>query len=256
MIGNEFHKAWLLHRRSYKERSVIAEFLVEGHGRVAMVVRGVRQSKSRLASLLQPFHQVLVRWKGRSELKTLVDLELDRFTFLTGERLYCGFYANELLMRSMIPGQPVDGVTDLYREILAHLNQNVPLEPLLRSFELDLLELCGYAPPLDWDVVSGGPLKEGMVYRFEPEHGLVPTNGQVSYHERPFCYTAELLQALSARDFTNADFYAGFKRFTRQAMKPLIGDRPMQSRMLFTNRKPQSPPERPLVENGALSKSR
>ncbi|WBA83638.1 DNA repair protein RecO [Endozoicomonas sp. GU-1] len=256
MIGNEFHKAWLLHRRSYKERSVIAEFLVAGHGRVAIVVRGVRQSKSRLASLLQPFHQVLVRWKGRSELKTLVDLELDRFTFLTGERLYCGFYANELLMRSMIPGQLVDGVTDLYRDLLAHLHQNVPLEPLLRSFELDLLELCGYAPPLDWDVFSGAPLKEGMVYRFEPEHGLVPTHGQVSYHERAFCYTTELLQALSARDFTNADFYPGFKRFTRQAMKPLIGDRPMQSRMLFTSRKPQTPPERPLVENGALSKPR
>ncbi|USE39070.1 DNA repair protein RecO [Endozoicomonas sp. SCSIO W0465] len=237
MIGNEFHKAWLLHRRSYKERSVIAEFLVEGHGRVAMVVRGVRQSKSRLASLLQPFHRVLVRWKGRGELKTLVDLELDRFTFLTGERLYCGFYANELLMRSMIPGQLVDGVTDLYRETLAHLYQSAPLEPLLRSFELDLLELCGYAPSLNRDALSGAPLKEGMVYRFEPEHGLIPTRGQIAHYERPFCYTAELLKALSVRDFSNTDFYSGFKRFTRQAMKPLIGERPMQSRMLFAGNK-------------------
>nr|WP_306671575.1 DNA repair protein RecO [Endozoicomonas sp. ONNA2] len=226
-----------MHRRSYKERSVIAEFLVAGHGRVAMVVRGVRQSKSRLASLLQPFHQVMVRWNGRGELKTLVDLELDRFTFLTGERLYCGFYANELLLRSMIPGQLVDGMTDLYREILTHLNQNAPLEPLLRSFELDLLQLCGYAPSLDRDV-SGAPLQEGMVYRFEPEHGLVLTHGPVGYHERPFCYTAQLLKTLSVRDFSDAELYPGFKRFTRQAMKPLIGDRPMQSRMLFTNRKP------------------
>nr|WP_306671049.1 DNA repair protein RecO [Endozoicomonas sp. SESOKO1] len=245
----------MLHRRSYKERSVIAEFLVEGHGRMAMVVRGVRQSKSRLASLLQPFHQVLVRWKGRGELKTLVDLELDRFTFLTGERLYCGFYANELLMRSMIPGQPVDGVTDLYRDTLAHLNQNAPLEPLLRSFELDLLELCGYAPPLDWDALSGDPLKDGMVYRFEPGHGLVPTNGRIGHHDRPFCYPAALLKALSARDFGNADFYPGFKRFTRQAMNPLIGDRPLQSRMLFTNRKRNLSDPQSLVENVAFSSS-
>lgn len=233
MIGHEFHKAWLLHRRPYKERSVIAEFLVEDYGRVAMVVRGVRQSKSRLSSLLQPFHQVLTRWKGRGDLKTLVDLELDRFTFLAGERLYCGFYVNELLMRSIIPGQLVDGVADLYRETLAHLNQDAPLEPLLRSFELDLLKLCGYAPSLDRDALSGAPIKEGVVYCFEPECGLVPTNGPIAHHERPFCYTADLLKALSVRDFSNADFHSGFKRFTRQAMKPLIGERPVQSRMLF-----------------------
>lgn len=231
--GSEFHKAWLLHRRSYKERSVIAEFLVEGYGRVAMVVRGVRQSRSRLAAILQPFHRVLVRWKGRGELKTLVDLELDQLSFLAGERLYCGFYANELLLRSMIPGQPVDGVTDLYQATLVHLQLNSPLEPLLRSFELDLLEICGYAPSLDWDAVNGTPLTEGLVYRFVPEHGLIPAGTAISHQGQLFCYSAELLKALSVRDFSNPDYYPGFKRLTRQAMRSLIGDRPLKSKMLF-----------------------
>lgn len=82
MSDQDFHKAWLLHQRPFKERSVIARFLVEGNGIVAMVVHGVRQSRSRLAASLQPFHRVLVRWRGRGELKTLVDLELDQHTFL------------------------------------------------------------------------------------------------------------------------------------------------------------------------------
>ncbi|KEI71597.1 DNA repair protein RecO [Endozoicomonas elysicola] len=233
---SEFHKAWLLHRRSYKERSVIAEFLVEGHGRIAMVVRGVRQSRSRYSSLLQPFHQLMLRWKGRGELKTLIDLEPDRHEFLSGERLYCGFYINELLMRSMIPGQHVDGVTDLYQNTLSYLNRSSPLEPLLRQFELDLLKLCGYAPSLDWDVANGVPLIDGVLYRFEPEHGLVPTDEHIGHSEKRFCYTAELLKALASGDFSNPDFYPGFKRFTRQAMRPLIGERPLQSRMLFANR--------------------
>lgn len=254
MNGSEFHKAWLLHRRSYKERSVIAEFLVEGYGRVAMVVRGVRQPRSRYSSLLQPFHHLMVRWKGRGELKTLIDLEPDRHAFLSGERLYCGFYINELLMRSMIPGQHVDGVTDLYQDMLSNLSISSPIEPMLRSFELSLLELCGYAPSLDWDAANGAPLIEGTLYRFESEHGLVPTHGHIGQNEKRGCYTAELLKALSIRDFSNPDLYPDFKRFTRQAMKPLIGDRPLQSRMLFTNRKRNVSDQQSLVENVTFSR--
>ncbi|MFK0573428.1 DNA repair protein RecO [Endozoicomonas sp.] len=239
IVSHQFHKAWLLHRRSYKERSVIAEFLVEGHGRVAMVVRGVRQARSRYSSLLQPFHQLMVSWKGRSELKTLVDLEPDRMAFLTGERLYCGFYINELLMRAMIPGQPVDGIEELYQGALAQLGNASPLQPLLREFELELLRLCGYAPALDWEAGSGMPLTEGAVYRFEPDTGLLPVHGHLNHHERSFCYTAELLQALSKRNFTNPEFHAGFKRFTRQAMKPLIGNRPLQSSLFFRKSVPE-----------------
>ena len=39
--------------------------------------------------------------------------------------------------------------------------------------------------------------------------------------------------ALAERNFNQPDWYTEFKRFTRQALKPLIGDRPLQSRALF-----------------------
>ncbi|WP_067518261.1 DNA repair protein RecO [Endozoicomonas ascidiicola] len=234
--SGDFHRAWLLHRRSYKERSVIAEFLVENHGRVAMVVRGVRQSRSSLGSLLQPFHQLMVRWKGRTDLKTLVDLEPAQMSFLAGQRLYCGFYINELLMRALIPGQLVDGVVELYQAALSDLKSDQPIEPLLRSFELDLLELCGYAPPLDWDSQNNEPLKVNTVYRFDPEHGLMPVPATVPHYLQAYCFSSNSLKALSERDFSAPDQYADFKRFNRQAMKLLIGDRPLQSRMLFARR--------------------
>lgn len=232
MNDPDFHKAWLLHQRPYKERSVIARFLVAGHGIVAMVVRGVRQPRSRLAALLQPFHRVLVRWRGRGELKTLVDLEPDRHTLLTGERLYCGFYVNELLLRAMIPGQLVDGVTALYQSTLLELQQHTPLEPLLRAFELDLLELCGYAPPLTWEAVNGDALQDGAWYRFVPGRGLILAGERAGR----FCYPAELLRALAERDFTNPAYYPGYKQLLRQAMATLIGERPLQSRMLFAGK--------------------
>ena len=234
MNDPDFHQAWLLHRRPYKERSVIARFLVAGHGVVAVVAQGVRHSRSRLAPSLQPFHRLLLRWRGRGELKTLTDLELDQHVFLTGERLYCGFYINELLLRAILPGQFVEGVAPLYQATLNELQQNTPLEPLLRSFELDLLELSGYAPPLTWEAIHGHALQDGALYRFVPGQGLILAGE--NQQAVPFCYSTELLRALAERDFTNPEYYPGFKRLLRQAMVTLIGERPLQSRMLFVRK--------------------
>ena len=229
----EFHKAWLLHRRPYKERSVLADFLVEDFGRVSMVVRGGRQS--RCASALQPFNRLLLRWRGRGELKTAVGIELEQLTLLTGKRLYCGFYMNELLMRAIIPGQSVEGLPPLYCTALNHLQRDSPLEPLLRSFELDLLDICGYGPSLCWEATKDEPLKDEKLYRYIPEHGLVAAPTNMSPREKVHCFSGKLIKALSKRDFSNTAYYPGFKRLSRQAMQPLIGDRPLKSRMLFSS---------------------
>ncbi|OED41105.1 DNA repair protein RecO [Endozoicomonas sp. (ex Bugula neritina AB1)] len=234
----ELQRAWMLHSRPYKEQSVIAEFLVENHGRVAMVVRGVRKARSSHAALLQPFNSLLISWKGRSELKTLVNLEPLTNTRLLGNALYCGFYINELLLRAMIQGQELEGVTELYEDVVARLaTAHTPLEPLLRSFELALLDLAGYLPELDVDAATGLPLSPDAVYRFQQETGLLPIVPPVSEDLRASCFPAELLLALSSRDFSRSEFYAGFKRFTRMALKPLLGHYPLQSRLLFQTRR-------------------
>ena len=231
----ELNKAWLLHSRPYKERSVIAEFLVEDHGRVAMVVRGVRQARSASASLLQPFNRVLVSWRGRGELKSLIQLEADTNIRLSGNALYCGFYINELLLRAMVQGQNLDGIGALYESVISRLAENYPVEPLLRTFELELLELAGYAPDLSRDQADK-PLKAESIYHFVPEVGIRPLSGAVPESIQSSVFPAGLLQALIERDFSQPEYYSGFKRFTRLALRPLIGDRPLQSRTLFQRR--------------------
>lgn len=225
-------KAWLLHSRPYRERSVIAEFLVEDYGRVAMVVRGVRQARSASASLLQPFNRVLLSWRGRGELKSLVQLEADTNIRLSGNSLYCGFYINELLLRAMVQGQNLDGIGTLYESVISRLANNCPIEPLLRTFELELLELAGYAPDLTCDQ-TGRALSPDALYQFIPEAGIRLLSGTVPDNIRASVFSAELLQALMERNFTQPEYYSGFKRFTRLALRPLIGDRPLQSRALF-----------------------
>lgn len=229
---NELSAAWLLHSRPYKERSVIAEFLVEGHGRVAMVVRGVRQAKSRTAPLLQPFTQVLLSWRGRGELKTLDSIELSRSVRLAGQSLYCGFYVNELVLRATVPGQTLDGLTDLYGLVIAKLQEDIPVAPVLRLFELELLGLTGYLPSLSIEQATSEAVTEHNYYRFLPEHGLVRLTPEMPV--KADCFSGTALLALASRDFSQSGCYSEFKRFTRIAMMPLIGTKPLRSRELFS----------------------
>ncbi|KEQ17963.1 hypothetical protein GZ78_10125 [Endozoicomonas numazuensis] len=224
----------MLHSRPYKERSVIAEFLVKDHGRIAMVIRGVRQAKSR-SSAVQPFTRVYVSWRGRSELKTLNSFETAAAIHLKGKSLYCGFYLNELLMRSVLPGQHIEGLYDLYSVVLEQLSSDAPVQPLLRVFELELLEMTGYAPSFTSDAVSGARIQSDRLYEFKAGMGFLPVMTPRE-RDRSRYFSGDLLLSLAERRFDNVQYFPGFKRLTRLAMAPLLGEKPLKSRELFRTR--------------------
>ncbi len=227
---NTLSAAWLLHSRPYKERSVIAEYLVKDHGRIAMVVQGVRKTRSRSAHLIQPFTCSLISWRGRGELKSQTAVEPLRSVQLSGKTLYCGFYLNELLLRAVLPGQPLDGLFELYELILKKLSETRQLEPVLRLFELELLDLTGYLPDLEFCAADGVPVIPDRLYKFSPNCGLQPVSGN---SVRGGCFSGALLLALANRDFSQPEYYQGYKQFTRQALLSLVGNKPFKSRELF-----------------------
>lgn len=231
---DELSAAWMLHKRPYKERSAIAEFLVNDHGRMAMVIRGARQAKSR-SRTVQPFTRVFVSWRGRSELKTLHSLETADAVHLKGQSLYCGFYLNELLMRAVLPGQHVEGLFDLYSVVLEQLTSGAPLQPLLRVFEIELLEMTGYAPSFASDAASGAEIHPDLLYEFKAGVGFLPV---LTFREkdRPRYFSGELLLSLAERRFDNVRHFPGFKRLTRLALAPLVGEKPLRSREFFRTR--------------------
>ncbi|PJE79500.1 DNA repair protein RecO [invertebrate metagenome] len=239
--------AWLLHSRPYREQSVIASYLVAGSGRIDMVVNGVRQRKNSRAALLQPFSRVLLSWKGHQELKKLVAIEPDLFSpgsgplTLNGRALFCGFYINEVVLRALLPGQSAGGIISLYERTIRQLanaeKAEENKEPYLRGFELDLLSQLGYAPTLDYDV-TGDPLQPDTLYHFQPEQGFYSIQALTDQRDKSYDYPAEVLLAMSRRDFSNPGYYRWFKRFTRQALVPVLGHRPLSSRSLFMRQKP------------------
>ena len=90
--------AFILQQRKFRETSLIIDVLTRDFGRVSLLAKGVRKAKSKTAGLLQPFIPLTLSYFGKTELKTLTDVEITQpFIQLQGLALYCGFYVNELV---------------------------------------------------------------------------------------------------------------------------------------------------------------
>src|SRR3989344_2269062 len=133
--------AFVLHTRPYRNTSLLVELFTERHGLVSVVARSARGPTSRYKGGLQPFSPLLVDWIGRSELKTLGNVEFSSCpSRLGGDALLCAFYLNELLLRLLHHEDAHPVLYATYQETLSILPQADKREVQLRYFELTLLE--------------------------------------------------------------------------------------------------------------------
>ena len=144
--------AYVLHGRPYRESSLLLEAMSREHGRVGLVARGARGAKSRWKNILQPFRPLLLSWTQRGELGTLTGADqVASPPPLTGEMLFCGLYANELMIRFLQRSDPHPGLFDHYQRLLAQLTAGEGMQQLLRIFEKDLLESAGFGMQLEFE---------------------------------------------------------------------------------------------------------
>ncbi len=213
-------RVWLLHRRPYRNTSLILDCLAQGHGRIGVVARGGRRDPQ-----MQPFRPLLMTLSGRSELKTLRHVEADAAAVpLYGEALYCGLYLNELLVRLLHRDDPQDALLPLYQHTLEALAQaQLPADILLRRFEYQLLDQLGYGFSLEQDV-SGQAIRADARYHLLPDQGLVA--------EQRGVYLGADLLAVAAEQWQPASRKLA-RQLMRAALAPHLGDRPLRSRELF-----------------------
>jgi len=92
--------AYVLHRRPWRETSLMVDVFSLNAGRVTVIARGGNSAKSPLKAQLQPFQPLLLDWTGRSDLKTLTQADVRSGPTLKRTlSLYSGLYVNELLQR-------------------------------------------------------------------------------------------------------------------------------------------------------------
>ena len=149
----ESDQAFVLHTYAYRETSLIVETFTRLHGRVVMVAKGAKRPQGALRGLLNPFQGLALTWFGRSEMKTLKSAEQEKILpQLSGAALLSAFYLNELLLKLATREDPHESLFDAYAETMSSLAM-LPVEnrsareiaPILRQFEVTLLQELGYA---------------------------------------------------------------------------------------------------------------
>ncbi|MDX1657048.1 MAG: DNA repair protein RecO [Candidatus Competibacteraceae bacterium] len=174
MLRLSLEPAFVLHRRPYRNTSLLLEVITPAHGRLGLVARGARGPRSRLRGRLEPFVPLLLSALGRGELLTLSGVEeAPPLPQLPPERLLSGFYVNELLLKLLPRHDPQPVLFAAYREVLAALGGQAGEEATLRIFEKRLLAELGYGLQLEYEADSGRPIEADRHYRYLLERGPV-----------------------------------------------------------------------------------
>jgi DNA repair protein RecO (recombination protein O) len=191
-------RGYVLHTYPYRETSLILQAWTEKHGRIGLVAKGARRPRSASRAVLVPFQPLVLDWFGRSELRTLKSAEpAAPATPLAGANLMSAFYMNELLLKLTSREDPHEGLFAAYDEAITQLRQlsrpgpraaapsvaepGAPaafVEPILRRFELALLQELGYAVELAHEAATHAPIEPGRDYWYVAEKGPIPAPAQ------------------------------------------------------------------------------
>jgi DNA repair protein RecO (recombination protein O) len=177
-------RGYVLHSYPYRETSLILQVWTEKHGRLGLVAKGARRPKSASRAVLVPFQPLALTWFGRGELRTLKTAEPEvPATPLAGNSLLSAFYLNELLLKLTTRDDPHEGLYVAYDEAISSLRgisrsafesaKAAPVEPILRRFELRLLQELGYALEMAREAGHGPAIAAEREYFYVVERGAV-----------------------------------------------------------------------------------
>jgi len=222
--------AFILHHRPFRDSSQILDVLTRDHGKVAVVARGSRGSKSRLAGVLRPFLPLRVSWVAKSDLGTLTGAEAAGAPAgLRGDALLSAYYVNELMLHFLHRHDPQPEIFELYAEVIPTLCTTVNVAACLRGFELELLGLLGYAVSLDHEAGSQRDIEPEHNYEYRVEQGPVP----VDRSEGPLVFSGETLLAIGAGQFEDDHVLRAANRLLRAVIAHNLGGRELQSRKVL-----------------------
>lgn len=224
-------RAYVLHRRSYRETSFLVELITPDHGRLTVIAKGVRKTRSTTQGLLQPFIPILVSWSGKTELMNLAHVEANGvLKNLHGECLFAGLYLNELLMCLLQKWDAHPGLFAAYEKAIEALQTNTLDQKVLRSFEKYLLEELGYGLLPKSDSALQQTFSSDKFYRFTPELGFVLSESTI---QKANLFSGKSLLAIAKENLQEPEILLDAKRLNRLVLAPLLGARPIHSRRLF-----------------------
>ena len=225
MTRVENSPAFLIHRRMYQGSSLLLDFFTKDHGKLRLIARGARSSKTSL----QMFQCLSISYKGKGDLKSLSQWEIaDEPRRLLGNDLVMAMYVNELIQRLLPEG---DEHSEIFRSYWSYIKNISSLdlsakEYSLRVFENDLLQDLGYGLDFE-DDINGNVIINNLQYDYIEDQGFaVNEAGVISGNT--------LLHLARSNDpIINPKELSILKKMNRKRLKSLLGDKPLKSKELF-----------------------
>jgi DNA repair protein RecO (recombination protein O) len=220
---------YILHRRNYRESSLLLDVLTQEQGRLSILCKGVKKKKA-INYCLRPFTRLNFELVEFSDLAILQDAETLGSTFaLQDNQLIAGMYLNELLCRLLERHEAVPAVFQLYEDTLEAISFHKVFAQYVRQFEYHLLCELGYGFQLRIDCKENAIDAESF-YQFLPSEGFAQVN---NYLQRQDVFQGAEILAMANWDLATPVLQKACKRLLFIALKPLIGDRPLMSTELL-----------------------
>jgi DNA repair protein RecO (recombination protein O) len=234
-VSNSSQYAYVLHQRPYTDSRLLIDLFTEKSGLVRVVGR---IPAKRQTGAIQSFQRMHVEYWGNSSLKTLRTCESAAVTLtpLLGDSLYCGMYINELLERLLPSEEPCLELFHFYETVVVQLAQSrtrLEQESVLRYFEFFLLEYLGYAVVVDVCAETEAQVCVGQFYFFEAGSGVRECTSEFRPSNNGNIIAGEQLLAMSRHEFHEPAVLRSAKVITRQALRHLLGPKPLKSKELF-----------------------
>lgn len=162
----------VLRRIDYGEADRIITLLTEDHGKIRVMAKGVRKSKSKLAGGIELFSISEVQFiKGRSDISTLMTTRMLKHFGAIVKDLQRTELAYGMLRRvdKTLEDDTGQEYFEVLQDSLAALD-NARIPPVLTeaSFDMRLLQLLGHVPDFRTDN-AGRSLDPESAYDFDPE---------------------------------------------------------------------------------------
>lgn len=228
-------EAFVLHTYAWRETSLIVETFTRDHGRLPLMAKGARRPGSAVRGVLMAFQPLAASWTGKSEVKTLTGAYWHGGQpLLCGLGLLCGYYLNELMLRLLPREDPHPVLFDQYAQTIRALAEGGPTAPLLRSFELTLLQELGYGLTLDVVADSGEVVQPDGRYYFVTERGVLEATDEMG-DSAPLSpiFDGRALLGMARDDFSDADTLAQAKGLMRRLLHHYLGGQALESRRIL-----------------------
>ena len=227
MSPNRWEECFLLHQRSYGETSIIAEVFTRNLGKMSVIARGAKKPKSKFFGYLVPFSRLKITFSGRSELKTLTNIDRDLSltnTYLS-RKSYSLLYINELMIKLLPKDAEHKPLFDLYSKFIQDSVNEEKMDYLLRNFELDLLEMLGYGINFHADINNEEEIKLYKNYIFVAESGFMASDNAKDF-------SGEDIIKIRERNFADISTKK-LKQLTQATIMFCLEGKDLNSRQIF-----------------------